>query len=282
MAPKRRAGARERNGRIQRGNDYNSIAKWQRILSSGDKLAVDPVLETSLGRLCFVREITPVEAAAGCRLAEVVGRFERLVVSKRRTAASPSYEVGRGGDGNEITCETSIDLPEDQRTDCKCPFCVRNRAATKAYDKVIDLLELAPREVRRAVEDVCIGNQACPPGMLLDLKEMLGILATHFGLTLRRAAEERKQKTNLGAAAAAKFAKRNKRDDDESGEPRASEKSAGAKAVERERKAYIMSITAWNGSADIAARAYENFVAYRARLKIDHEREIRDASPPTT
>src|SRR5258705_8561698 len=58
-------------------------------------LGTNPLLETQIGRLLFLEQVTLVEAQTAFRIAEIYGRYDRAI-GRRRSAASPSYEAGRG------------------------------------------------------------------------------------------------------------------------------------------------------------------------------------------
>jgi hypothetical protein len=62
---------------------------------------------THLGRMGATGELTDIEVTAGFKVAEVYGRFERSI-GRRRTVASPSYEVGRGWDAGGEEDEIAV------------------------------------------------------------------------------------------------------------------------------------------------------------------------------
>jgi hypothetical protein len=180
---KRKAGPREPSGRPQRDHGGPAEAIWQRIRA----VARDPRYGTEIGRLNLRGDITDGQAAAGLRIAEVYGAND-WAMGRRRTSASPSYEIGLargGGAGGEI-CES----PEPSRN-CRCPACnaaERVRQARRAYD---ELIRAIPARIRPLIEAVCVDDRYGGLMWLGPLRIALDAAAKHLA-GHRRPDEERK------------------------------------------------------------------------------------------
>ena len=94
----RRAGERYPGGEIKPRDegDVRAPTLWRRIKDDAVKGGAHPYAGTVLGRLSIFGLLADAEVAAGFRVAEIVGRYERLSGAPRRTCASPAYERGFG------------------------------------------------------------------------------------------------------------------------------------------------------------------------------------------
>jgi hypothetical protein len=136
------------------------------------QLGTNPILETQVGRLLFLGELDLVQAQTAWRVAEIYGRYDRAM-GRRRSAASPAYEAGRGRD-------TGLTESEDQAE--------RATAAVKKFDRLQDALQEVmtwPRVARTALEELCIEDRAIPAEWLLEVKVALDRLSTALGLRRR-------------------------------------------------------------------------------------------------
>src|SRR5260370_19951199 len=99
-------------------------------------LGSNPLLETQVGRLLFLDELRPIDAQTAFRIAELYGRYDRAL-GRRRNAASPSYEPGRGRDAahHESEAERS-----------------RSESAARRFGALQAEIRLCPRAVKGALE----------------------------------------------------------------------------------------------------------------------------------
>src|SRR5258706_9515600 len=81
------------SGQVKPESAGITATAMQRLRAVG----TNPLLETQVGRLLFLEQVTLVEAQTSFRIAEIYGRYDRAI-GRRRSSASPSYEVGRGRD----------------------------------------------------------------------------------------------------------------------------------------------------------------------------------------
>jgi hypothetical protein len=180
MGRSKRRGERFPGGKLRPGQGGDPVAVWQRARLEWVRAGRDPQGATQLGRLGIIGELNESEVAAGFKIAEVYGRYESSI-GRRRTAASPSYEVGRG---REQVSET--DAERD-----------RARTVRRAFDALSGELAGAERQCGRglkdAVEAVCVEDRVCPAGRLGDVRLALDLIAAHFRLDRRR---ERQRGTN--------------------------------------------------------------------------------------
>jgi hypothetical protein len=157
----KKPGKRHPGGQLVQASDGPSIIALQRILSDAVKLGLNPLIGTQLGRLGFTRALTPVEVATGFRIAEIYGRYERSI-GRRRSVASPSYEMGRGRDAGAPESADARETAHD---------------AARDFGTLQAELKLCPRGVRMPLEELCVEDRACPPGWLPAVKIAFGILA---------------------------------------------------------------------------------------------------------
>jgi hypothetical protein len=144
------------------GSSSVSPASVHRIRELGRTFALDPKLGTELGRLLLLERVTTLEAAAGWRIGEVYGRFERQH-GKRRAARSPSYELGFRAAG------AAAETPDD----AQAPFIALQKKLRIYGARACD-----------AIETLCVDNEPIGPAALQMI--VRPILATigkdHFGM----------------------------------------------------------------------------------------------------
>lgn len=129
------------------------------------------ILETQIGRLLFLGEIDQVQAETAWRIAQIYGRYDRAM-GRRRSAASPSYEVGRGRD----TAATESDDEAE-----------RSRTAVRRFNRLQDEIRaISPIGLASVLEELCVNDLVCPPGTLLTVKVALDRLAEPLGLRGRK------------------------------------------------------------------------------------------------
>jgi hypothetical protein len=111
----------------------------KRILHNLVLKAEDRRWASEIGRLSMLGELTPRQTSAAYHVGEIYGRFEWLH-GRRRSAASPSYEIGRGRALN------GRDHSED--------------AAIEAdFTELIREIPERPRELAAILEGLCTEDQ---------------------------------------------------------------------------------------------------------------------------
>ena len=133
--------------------------------------AADARHGSEVGRLGLMRAITPAQEAAAYHVAAIWGAHDRLL-GRRRTVASPSYEIGRAGFGSDVADER-IDAYERDY------MIARDRATRRVFEAMLDHV---PRSsgCRRVLEELCVEDVAVPPGYIERVRWMLDQLAQHF------------------------------------------------------------------------------------------------------
>jgi hypothetical protein len=129
-----------------------------------------PMLETQVGRLVFLGELTPLQGNTAHLIAEIYGRYDRAM-GRRRRAPSPAYEVGRGRDG----------LYESLSDAARAAYAIRKFGELQAE------IRLCPRGVKPALEELCVDDRMCPAEWFPAIKIALDMVAMSLGLTRRRA-----------------------------------------------------------------------------------------------
>src|SRR6185369_8223603 len=128
-------------------------------------------LGCELSRLSMMGELTLAQTAAGMRLAEIYGRFERSI-GRRRSAASPAYAIGHG----------DPDLAEDRMTDEQLTQLAETRArARQAFLDLQEDLPVYPPRARALVEALCVEDRPLEPLALEEAKAVLDHLVRAFG-----------------------------------------------------------------------------------------------------
>lgn len=183
MARKRgrpaKAGARYPCGKLKSGIEPIAPALWQRIASEAKKGALDERLGSELGRLFLHAELTSPQIAAGFRVAETYGAFERYK-GKRRSTASPSYEASSRGDhlvAEELVGPDAMAILEE-----------RIRAAEQKFKALQQWFsnEMIPRGVCNALEELCVEDRNISWIILPRVRETLDKLGLFFGFTTAR------------------------------------------------------------------------------------------------
>jgi hypothetical protein len=177
----KKPGKRHPGGQLVQEPEGPSLAGWHRIREDAVKLGSNPLIATQLGRLGYAGALTPVEVATGFRIAEIYGRYDRSI-GRRRSIASPSYELGRGRD---MAAQESEEARE------------RAQGAARAFGALQAEIALCPRHIKGPIEELCVEDRACPPGWLPAVRIALGMLADALGI--RRRVGKRKAPSNEAA-----------------------------------------------------------------------------------
>lgn len=170
--PRAQAGPRYPCGRRKSVGDVRAPTLWRRIKDNGIALGLDRRLGSEVGRLSLLGELTDTEAATAFLIAEVYGRFERYS-GKRRTAHSPSYDIGRAAEPME-------DHDHERRA----------RRARKQFDRLQDCLPVYPPQARAELEQLCCEDRAVSSLHLPEIRSLLARVAVEFGLSARPAGEK--------------------------------------------------------------------------------------------
>lgn len=118
---------------------------------------------TPLGGLNLIGVITDEQYEAGCRYADVVGKYRGSIETPRE-----GHSAGKGYRClGELNCE-----------DCEC------RRRKNAYDAAFEALADAGQKAARVVSRVAIYEETCRD--IESLRRGLSALERHFGLTDRK------------------------------------------------------------------------------------------------
>ena len=163
---RRKAGERYPSGDLK--GEYGGITATalQRLRSLG----THPMLETEVGRLLFLDELTPLEATTAFRIAEIYGRYD-WSVGRRRSVASPVYEMGRQASAEGADSE----FEERRRVQAK-----------KDFSALAAILRVPGRGLRAAIEELCVDNRFIPPTWRPPIRAILHVVALELGLRQRR------------------------------------------------------------------------------------------------
>lgn len=161
----KKAGPRHPAGRLKAQSAGVTYTALQRLRALG----TNQLLETEVGRLLFLDELTLEEARAAWTVAEIYGRYDRAM-GRRRATASPSYEAGRGRDPGLTESEDEAE---------------RSQRARRQWGRLQAAIAVCPRGVRPAVEELCIEDRACPAGWLPRVKLALELIALEMGIRRR-------------------------------------------------------------------------------------------------
>jgi hypothetical protein len=176
--PKRKPGPRYSCGKRKKlkknpHGDGNSpfdqeIRNWAFWKQHVIKLASDRRFGSVLGQLELSGVLTPVQAAAGQRYAEIVDRYERLMGFSRRHATSTGFlREFSSYDPNRQDDEELHDLVRSARED---------------YKKVQLLIPPYPSAARRIIDEVCCNDRGVEPSDYAGLVLVLDKLGKCFGL----------------------------------------------------------------------------------------------------
>lgn len=146
-------------------------AAWDRIRRLVARGAIEAIHGSQIGRLSYFGELTATEASAAFRVGEIYGRYDRVVLEKRRSARSPSYEMGFSGQ-----------TPEGQQRNRRLSEEEEHRIATRNFQDLRSQLPEFPRELRARIEDLCVEDTPISSTDLADVRIILGKLAAYFGI----------------------------------------------------------------------------------------------------
>ena len=174
MSRPRKNGERHPCGKLKQNHQSSlPIAAWKRVRETVAKSQSDPRLGSEVGKYLIGGELTDTEAAVAEEVAKIYGRYEKLH-GKRRSAASPSYEMG-WSDGPGLADERMTS--EQVTTRDK-----RERAIEDAFMALQDEMTSEARGARAALEQLCVENHPVP-GWLPEVKKVLRRLAPKWQKT---------------------------------------------------------------------------------------------------
>jgi hypothetical protein len=167
----RLAGERYPGGKVKPREEKDARAPtlWRRIKDGAVKGGAHPYAGTVLGRLSIFGVLADAEVEAGFRVAEIVGKYERLSGAPRRTCASPAYERGFG-----FSLDANVLADENLAR----RFERRVRQARRSYDHLMDHI---PESARDALFTVCVEDREINSLLHKDLQAVLRQLAVSFG-----------------------------------------------------------------------------------------------------
>lgn len=170
---KPKPGPRFPSGQLKPESAGITTTALQRLRALGS----NPLLETQIGRLLFLEELRPIDAQTAFRIAEIYGRYDRAL-GRRRSLASPSYEMGRGRD-------TALMESDSERA--------RAESAARVFGALQAELKLCPRGIKPALEELCVEDRPCPAGWLPAVRIALDILAVPLGIRRMRRTDKPKR-----------------------------------------------------------------------------------------
>jgi hypothetical protein len=161
----------------------------RRIIDEAKRAARDPLLGFELGRLRLTDVLTDSQTAAGMRFAAIVGAYDRTKGLPRRTAKSPSLEIGFGSavaterEDDEIIealRNNGGDVAELAKTSDIVRVVLK---ASKRYGDALATLRAAGKSAERVVFAVALDDDVVECTRHHDLRRGLTALADHFRLT---------------------------------------------------------------------------------------------------
>lgn len=164
-------------------------ALWDRVRRNVAAGLLPAIHGSEVSRLAHHGMITPTEASAAFRLAEIYSRWD-TALGKARSPKSPSYEMGFSGTAPESQ------KVADEREKAAEKREIDARAQWEALQKILDDMGISNAE-RRWVEELCVQNEPIGPIELSDIRPILQGLAQQFRVVsagknsaLKRAAKE--------------------------------------------------------------------------------------------
>lgn len=161
----RKDSARDKSGRIDwwavREDAWRPTA-WNAWREKSIALGMDPRLATQRGKMFFLQELTGTEVEAADRWAEMLERRDMLVLGRRRSPAPPMLEKRSHGESSEYDPE-------------------RIERFKAAFDAAHQVVLLHGKVAEAYLNRLC--RDEASSAMLPVVKETLGSLAAHYGLT---------------------------------------------------------------------------------------------------
>lgn len=186
--------------KVKTGIEPIAPALWDRVRRNVASGLLPAIHGTEVSRLAHHGLITPTEASAAFRLAEVYSRWDTCL-GRARTPRSPSYEMGFSGTAPESQkAADERDKAEEKRE-------IDARSQWEALQKMLDDQGITNGE-RRWLEELCVQNEPIGPLELSDIRPILQGLAQQFRVVsagknsaLKRAAKDITHSQKPAAAA---------------------------------------------------------------------------------
>lgn len=169
---KRKPGAREANGRMDRKEQERaySPAAIKRMADSAVLAAHDPRLGTVLGRLLLTNEISSRQAGAGWQWAEIAHEYYCAIGATPLMSKPVSYERGAKGEAPDM------DTPAGEA------MCERDKRAVKRFERAFLILQSQGHTAATACRRLCEGRGVIPDSYeeRISALRCLDALASHF------------------------------------------------------------------------------------------------------
>lgn len=171
--------------------DAESPTLIQRLKAEVLPIARDNRLASKLGIYHLRGLITETECEAGFRYAQVVGAYDRLKGTPRRTAKSQSYEFGFGGE-TDLNLEMLERMDPETASKIKDKRLRRLRKAEKAFNRVTATIPGLPIHIDTVVNAVCLSDEDIHSSYIPVLRAQLQRFMVHFGhaANARKAAKQ--------------------------------------------------------------------------------------------
>jgi hypothetical protein len=153
-----------------------SPAHWQRIKTQAARFGEDARLSSELSRLSLLGHLTTVQTAAGFRMAELYGQYDKTF-GMRRTARSVAYDVGRG----------DHELAEERKTEAQRKAEIeRTRNIRTKFKKLQQAMAECGPTATPMLEQLCIEDAPLLQGDIARTADWLDHIARHFGEKWKR------------------------------------------------------------------------------------------------
>src|SRR4051794_443354 len=144
----------------------------KRIEMAARELGLDPRADCQLAKLRKKGEITPAMEVAAHKVGEIYGRWERCI-GRSRSAKGFSYELGFSG--RELrTAEQEAARDE------------REKKARAAFEDLQDQRRHLRRDLRDAIETLCVEDRHVLPIWYQEFRVFFGKLVTKWKITSAR------------------------------------------------------------------------------------------------
>lgn len=166
-------GDRYPSGRRKDVGDIVAPTLWRRIKDHAVALGLDLRMASEIGRLSLQQRLTDAECAVAEHVAAAYARCDRLTGKPRRSAVSPSYVRGYGGDPQ--LAEERLDPAERSEHER------RVRRAVRRFERIQDCFPNAG--ARELVERICVEDRPIPEQHIPELKILLNRIGAKLGIT---------------------------------------------------------------------------------------------------
>lgn len=169
---KRKAGAREPNGRLDRRADETrySPAAIKRLTDSAVMAAHDPRLGTVLGRMLLTGDINARQAGAGWQWAEIAFEYYQAIGATPLHVRPISLERGARGEAPDLDTPAGEAMSE------------RDKRAVKRFERAFIVLQSQGHDAATLCRRLCEGRGIAPDTFeqRCQVVRTLDALAAHF------------------------------------------------------------------------------------------------------